>query len=250
MRSSPTSFMHLAQAHGRIRSTATRLLAPHLTDKVNEAIASPARFQEQAQGSGESATTLATQDYENQDDRDIPGVPKGHQARRHHDGNVHPQVHRRLGRPDRRTHPGPFQNQPDLARQAQRLKAPCKSGTGPLPVPPSCWSADQESDNPTPEPWHTVESRIAQAVRADIPTLESYGLNPVDQYLAAFGPALQVISEHWGTERAVANPEPTSARRRVRRHPHRRPPSSPSRGPRSPHASKSPNAGPRTAATQ
>ena len=29
----------------------------------------------------------------------------------------------------------------------------------------------------------------------------------MDQYLAAFGPALQVISEHWGTERAVANPD-------------------------------------------
>ena len=63
------------------------------------------------------------------------------------------------------------------------------------------------TDNPTPEPWHIVESRIAQAVRDDIPTLESYGLSPVDQYLAAFGPALQVISEHWGTQRAVANPD-------------------------------------------
>ena len=63
------------------------------------------------------------------------------------------------------------------------------------------------TDNPTPEPWHVVESRIAQAVRDDIPTLQDYGLSPVDQYLAAFGPALQVISEHWGTERAVSNPD-------------------------------------------
>ena len=68
------------------------------------------------------------------------------------------------------------------------------------------------TDNPTPEPWHVVESRIAHAVRADIPTLQDYGLSPVDQYLAAFGPALQVISEHWGTERAVSNPDrPDSA---------------------------------------
>ena len=36
-----------------------------------------------------------------------------------------------------------------------------------------------------------MESRIAQAVRADIPTLQDYDLSPVDQYLAAFraGPA-------------------------------------------------------------
>ena len=40
------------------------------------------------------------------------------------------------------------------------------------------------------------------------PTLQDYGLSPVDQYLAAFGPALQVISEHWGTERAVSQPRP------------------------------------------
>ena len=60
--------------------------------------------------------------------------------------------------------------------------------------------------NPEPQPWHIVENRIAQAVREDITTLQTYGLNPVDQYLASFGPALQVISENWGTERAMANP--------------------------------------------
>ena len=36
------------------------LLTPHLTDKVNEAIASPARFREEAQGSAKSASALAT----------------------------------------------------------------------------------------------------------------------------------------------------------------------------------------------
>ena len=41
------------------------LMTPHLTDKVNEAIASPARFREYAQGSGKSASALATRDYEN-----------------------------------------------------------------------------------------------------------------------------------------------------------------------------------------
>ena len=41
------------------------LLAPHLTDKVNEAIASPARFRDKAKGSAKSAAALATLDYEN-----------------------------------------------------------------------------------------------------------------------------------------------------------------------------------------
>ena len=40
------------------------MLAPHLTDKVNEAIASPARFRQDAQSSGISARNLATRDYE------------------------------------------------------------------------------------------------------------------------------------------------------------------------------------------
>ena len=63
-----------------------------------------------------------------------------------------------------------------------------------------------QGQNTAPQPWHIVESRIAAAVRADIPLLQSYGLSPVDLYLAAFGPALQVISENWGSERSVANP--------------------------------------------
>ena len=40
------------------------LCRPYLADKVNEAIASPARFREQAAGQGQSAGKLATADYE------------------------------------------------------------------------------------------------------------------------------------------------------------------------------------------
>ena len=32
-------------------------------------------------------------------------------------------------------------------------------------------------------------------------------LKPIDLYLSAFGPALRVISEHWGTERESNNPD-------------------------------------------
>ncbi|MYC35295.1 MAG: DUF1156 domain-containing protein [Chloroflexi bacterium] len=60
--------------------------------------------------------------------------------------------------------------------------------------------------NPTPEPWHEVEELIARAVQKDIrDNLGHAELRPIDLYLSAFGPALKVISEQWGTERHTAN---------------------------------------------
>ena len=58
----------------------------------------------------------------------------------------------------------------------------------------------------TPEPWHRVERLIAEAVQSDIrDNLSQAKLSPIDLYISAFGPALKVISEHWGTERETAN---------------------------------------------
>ena len=60
-------------------------------------------------------------------------------------------------------------------------------------------------DNPIPDPWHRVEELIAKEVKDDIETnLSKADLKPIDLYLSAFGPALKVISEHWGTERETA----------------------------------------------
>ncbi len=181
------------------------LLAPHLTDKVNEAIASPARFREQAQGSGKSASALATRDYENKmaeifrecrrviKPDGIMTVMFTHKSTDAWDALTVALIESGFG--ITRTWPVKTEaesaiNIMDRAAARSTILLVCRPRT----------------DNPTPEPWHVVESRIAQAVRADIPTLQDYGLSPVDQYLAAFGPALQVISEHWGTERAVSNP--------------------------------------------
>ena len=59
--------------------------------------------------------------------------------------------------------------------------------------------------NQIPEPWHSVEALIAQEVQGDIESnLSKADLKPIDLYLSAFGPALKVISEHWGTERETA----------------------------------------------
>ena len=60
-------------------------------------------------------------------------------------------------------------------------------------------------NNPTPKPWHRVEELIAKEVKDDIETnLSKADLKPIDLYLSAFGPALKVVSEHWGTERETA----------------------------------------------
>ena len=182
------------------------LLTPHLTDKVNEAIASPARFRHEAQDSGKSAAALATQDYEAKmaeifrecrrviKPDGIMTVMFTHKSTDAWDALTVALIESGFG--ITRTWPVKTEaesaiNIMDRAAARSTILLVCRPRT----------------DNPTPEPWHVVESRIAQAVRDDIPTLQDYGLSPVDQYLAAFGPALQVISEHWGTERAVSNPD-------------------------------------------
>ena len=182
------------------------MMSPHLTDKVNEAIASPARFREQAQGSGKSASALANRDYENKmaeifrecrrviKPDGIMTVMFTHKSTDAWDALTVALIESGFGI----TRTWPVKTEADSSIHIMDRAA--ARSTILLVCRP-------RADNPTPEPWHVVESRIAQAVRADIPTLQDYGLSPVDQYLAAFGPALQVISEHWGSERAVSNPD-------------------------------------------
>ena len=55
--------------------------------------------------------------------------------------------------------------------------------------------------------WEQVERQVASAVQKRIPELESYDLSPLDIYLASFGPALEVISSNWPIRRELANPE-------------------------------------------
>ena len=182
------------------------LMGPYLTDKVNEAIASPARFRQVAQGSGKSAAALATQDYEHKmaeifrecrrviKPDGIMTVMFTHKSTDAWDALTVALINSGFGI----TRTWPVRTEAESSIHI-RERAAARS-TILLVCRP-------RTTNPTPEPWHVVESRIAEAVRADIPTLQDYGLSPVDQYLAAFGPALQVISEHWGTERAVSNPD-------------------------------------------
>ncbi len=45
--------------------------------------------------------------------------------------------------------------------------------------------------------WEDVQPRVRQAVMARVPALEKMGMRGIDLYLAAFGPALQVLSKNW-----------------------------------------------------
>ena len=178
---------------------------PYLTDKVNEAIASPARFREQARGGGQAAGRLATEDYQDKmaaifrecrrviKPAGIMTVMFTHKSTAAWDAVTIALIE--AGFCVTRTWPIKTESETSLAI---RGNAAARS-TILLVCRP-------QERNPAPQPWHIVESRIVRAVQEDIPRLQSYGLSPVDLYLAAFGPALQVISENWGSERAVANP--------------------------------------------
>lgn len=45
--------------------------------------------------------------------------------------------------------------------------------------------------------WEDVQPKVRQAVMARVPALEAMGIKGIDLYLAAFGPALQMLSKNW-----------------------------------------------------
>ena len=222
------------------------MMTPHLTDKVNEAIASPARFKEAATTSAKTADRLATEDYEQkmadifQECRrvikpdGILTVMFNHKSTDAWDALTVALIEAGFG--ITRTWPIKTESENtvnimDRASARSTILLVCRP----------------RQSNTQPQPWHTVENRIAATVREDLKTLETYGLSPVDQYLASFGPALQVIAENWGTERSIANPNrPDNP---FRRHAHRRTGSRPPRGYRPTAPGKSHNGGPKTALT-
>ena len=202
----------------------------YLTEKDQEAIASPARFKNRAT-KGKSAKTLALADYQEKmadiftecrrviKDDGIATVMFNHKSTAAWDALTVSLIE--AGFSITRTWPVKTE-----AESSIHIKGRAAARTTILLV------CRPREENPFPKPWHQVEALIAQAVRDDIcDNLIQADLKPIDLYLSAFGPALRVISEHWGTERESANenrPEapfavtPTDAlqvaRREVSRH--------------------------------
>lgn len=53
--------------------------------------------------------------------------------------------------------------------------------------------------------WEEIKPLIGKAVRARLPQFEEAGISGVDLYLAAFGPALQLLGEAWPVRDATGN---------------------------------------------
>ena len=188
----------------------------YLTDKTNEAIASPARFRAQAaanppakSGGGQSARELATDDYHAKMSEifaecrrvikpdGIMTVMFTHKSTAAWDALTMALIE--SGFAITRTWPVKTEAESSLhirdqAAARSTILLVCR------PMKPEPFSRNTNS-------WEDVEVLIADAVREDIQTLQTYGLTPVDMHLAAFGPALRIISENWGVERDQAHPE-------------------------------------------
>lgn len=217
-----------------LKRTAGHLFPEHfthyLTEKDQEAIASPARFKNRNNGT-KSARDQATADYESKmseifaecrrviKPNGIMTVMFTHKSTAAWDALTMALIE--AGFSVTRTWPVKTE-----AESSMHIKDKAAARTTIMLV------CRPREENPFPKPWHEVEELIARAVRDDIrDNLSQAGLNSIDLYLSAFGPALRVISEHWETERETRNPDrpkdpyavtPTDAllvaRREVSRH--------------------------------
>ncbi len=176
----------------------------YLTEKDQEAISSPARFKNRAT-KGKSVKTLALTDYQEKmaeiftecrrviKDDGIATVMFNHKSTAAWDALTVGLINAGFAV----TRTWPVKTEPE---SSIHIKDRAAARTTILLV------CRPREENPFPKPWHEVEGLIAQAVRDDIrDNLSQADLKPIDLYLSAFGPALRVISEHWGTERESAN---------------------------------------------
>ena len=62
--------------------------------------------------------------------------------------------------------------------------------------------------------WEDVEPRVAAAVRSRVREFQGAGIAGVDLYLASFGPALEEFSRHWPLKRGTPRELPAERRRR------------------------------------
>ena len=190
------------------------LFADHLTDKVNEAIASPARFKAQADAASAgrrgkdrvTAAQLASDDYQSKMDAIFREC---HRALKKDDGIMVVMFTHKSNDAWNAMTIGLIESGFNITR-AWPVKTEAESSlhirdkaAARSTILLVCRPAGRRS----PEPWHAVAQKIAGAVRADVDNLRSYDLNTVDIYTASFGTALKVVSENWGTMRDTANPD-------------------------------------------
>jgi putative DNA methylase len=64
--------------------------------------------------------------------------------------------------------------------------------------------------------WEDIEPTVRQAVRQRIAQFQKGGIRGVDLYLSCFGPALEAFSQHWPLQRGTPRQDIEQARRRKR----------------------------------
>ena len=180
----------------------------YLTDKVSEAIASPARFRDQTAKRG-SARRLATEDYHSKmqeiflecrrviKDNGIMTVMFTH--KRTDAWNALTLALIEAGFTITRTWPVKTE-----AESSLHIRGRAAARSTILLV---CRPKSSEDEVQEPADWTSVQQMIAEAVRNDLDHLAQYDLTALDTYLASYGTALKVISNNWGTQRATANPD-------------------------------------------
>ena len=179
----------------------------YLTDKTNEAIASPARFRSNASKRSKSVKDLAYEDYVERmrrifaecrrviKDDGIMTIMFTHKSTDAWDALTIGIIEAGF----RITATWPVKTESDSSLNI-RDRAAARSTILLACRPKTTRTAESSS-------WERVEREVAAAVRERLPQLERYDLRPLDIYLASFGPALQVISNNWPIRREVANPQ-------------------------------------------
>ncbi|MCY3657761.1 MAG: hypothetical protein OXG36_01915, partial [Caldilineaceae bacterium] len=179
----------------------------YLTDKVSEAIASPARFRDRTAKRG-SARQLATEDYYAKmqeiflecrrviKDNGIMTVMFTHKRTDAWNALTLALIDAEFTI----TRTWPVKTEAEASMHI-RGKAAARSTILLVCRPKS------EDEIQEPADWTSVQQMIAEAVQDDLDHLAQYDLTALDTYLASYGTALKVISNNWGTQRATANPD-------------------------------------------
>ena len=187
------------------------LFRRQLTDKDNEAVANPARFQGQ-----KGAQAIAGRDYQER----MASIFAECRRTLKHDGVMTLMfTHKATGAWDALTKglmeagfaitaSWPIHTEPESSLHI-RNKAAAKT-TIFLVCRPRI--RDREADQDLY--WEDVEPRVAKAVRTRVEEFQAVGIAGVDLYLASFGPALEEFSRHWPLKRGTPREVPEERRRR------------------------------------
>ena len=188
------------------------LFRRHLTDKDNEAVANPAKFQGQ-----KGARALAGRDYQ---ERMASIFAECRRTLKPNGVMTLMFTHKATGAWDALTKglmeagfvitaSWPINAEAEGSLHI-RNKAAVKS-TIFLVCRPRAEDGESEGDHY----WEDIEPRVARAVRERVDEFQDAGIAGVDLYLASFGPALEEFSRHWPLKRGTPREIPEERRRRL-----------------------------------